>query len=263
MHRLGFKLFTTDIQNNPNFTAETIEFVREHELETYIELMVIPSTTEEILKKFQNFLSGIEVVIHAPHNSMGFDTGCQDCFADNVKILSYAQKAADMLCSRYIIVHAGCGRGQKHIEETARQFRLFNDSRIVVENLPYKAENVKAYMHGTTPEQIKYIMDETTCGFCFDFSHAICASNSLGLDINKQLAGFYSLKPSLYHLCDGNIRGSEDKHLHYGEGNFPLGLFLQEYVSLEALITMETGTKIPTDASAWIEDFNYLRKLEK
>ncbi len=118
-------------------------------------------------------------------------------------------------------------------------------------------------MHGTTPEEIKYVMDYAGCGFCFDFSHAVCAANSLGLDLEKQLSGFYKLKPTLYHMCDGDVRGTEDEHMHYGEGNFPLKEFLQKYVAADAMITMETGAGMPINASAWIEDFNYLHLLQQ
>ncbi len=133
----------------------------------------------------------------------------------------------------------------------------------MIENLPYEAEDVEGVMHGTTPEQIKYVTDYAGCGFCFDFSHAVCAANSLGLDIEKQLSGFYKLNPTVYHLCDGDINGTEDRHMHYGEGSFPLKAFLQKYVAADAMITMETGMGMPKDASAWIKDFDYLHQLQE
>lgn len=134
-------------------------------------------------------------------------------------------RAADLFDAKVIVVHAGGGGERVNLEETARQFRLFGDPRIVIENLPYEAEDVEGVMHGTTPEQIKYVTDYAGCGFCFDFSHAVCAANSLGLDIEKQLSGFYKLNPTVYHLCDGDINGTEDRHMHYGEGVSVEGVF--------------------------------------
>ncbi len=262
MRKYGFKLFSSNIQNNPKFVDEAVAFVRENAQEMFIELMTIPSTSDEDYKKLQEKFRGLEVTIHAPHNAMNFDTGYRNKFDENVKILAHAQKAADLFEAKIIVVHAGGGNQPENLEETARQFRLFNDKRIVVENLPYIAKDVEGFMHGNTPEQIKYIMDYADCGFCFDFSHAICSANSLGLDINRQLEGFYRLNPTVYHLCDGKIDSPYDNHYHYGEGNFPLSVFLQKYISQNAMITMETGG-VPKDASAWINDFNYLHMLQE
>ena len=263
MRRFGFKLFSSNLQNNPSFVAEATEFVRANRLKMYIELMVLPTTPADDMETYRSLFAGLDVVIHAPHNAMNFDTGYAERFADNVKIVSYAQKAADMFAAPIIVVHAGGGNMPENLEETARQFRLFNDRRIVVENLPYRSSDVKGYMHGTTPEQIKYIMEESGCGFCFDFSHAVCAANSLKLDLAEQLAGFYALRPTIYHLCDGNVTGVEDRHLHYGKGNFPLAEFMKKYIAEDALITMETGNGVPKTARSWIKDFGYLQRLNK
>ncbi len=263
MRRYGFKLFSTNLQNNPAFVDEAAGFVRANQESMFVELMVVPTTPAEDMAVLHDKLAGLEVTIHAPHNAMNFDTGHKENFEGNVKILASAQRAADMFGSKIIVVHAGGGREQAALEETARQFRLFNDSRIVVENLPYQADDVSGFMHGNTPEEIKYIMDYAGCGFCFDFSHAVCAANSLGLDIEKQLSGFYKLNPTVYHMCDGDLDGTKDRHMHYGEGNFPLKKFLREYTAAEAMITMETGMGMPKDASAWIKDFAYLQHLEK
>ena len=263
MRKYGFKLFSSNLQNNPAFVDEAAAFVRQNCLEMFVELMIIPSTPEADLALLQQKFAGLEVTIHAPHNSMGFDTGYRERFESNAKILSHAQRAADRFDAKVIVVHAGGGEAKENLEETARQFRLFNDPRIVIENLPYEASDVEGRMHGTTPEEIKYVMDYAGCGFCFDFSHAVGAANSLGLDLEKQLSGFYKLKPTLYHMCDGDVRGTEDEHMHYGEGNFPLKEFLQKYVAADAMITMETGAGMPINASAWIEDFNYLHLLQQ
>ena len=83
------------------------------------------------------------------------------------------------------------------------------------------------------------------------------------LDLAEQLAGFYALRPTIYHLCDGNVTGVEDRHLHYGKGNFPLAEFMKKYIAEDALITMETGNGVPKTARSWIKDFGYLQRLNK
>jgi len=187
MRKYGFKLFSTNLQNNPAFIDEAAAFVRANNREMFIELMVVPTTPAEDWDVFRDKFAGLEVTIHAPHNTMNFDTGYPERFESNAKILDAARRAADLFDAKVIVVHAGGGGERVNLEETARQFRLFGDPRIVIENLPYEAEDVEGVMHGTTPEQIKYVTDYAGCGFCFDFSHAVCAANSLGLDIEKQL----------------------------------------------------------------------------
>ena len=123
---------------------------------------------------------------------MGFDTGNKELERQNRRFFALAQKAADLFCSKTIVVHAGCGHGEKFIEETVRQFKLFNDSRIVVENLPY-LDNGVVPMHGSVAEEISYIMKECGCGFCFDFSHAVCSALSLNTNVDAHLKKFFDL----------------------------------------------------------------------
>lgn len=261
MRKYGFKLFNTNLQDNPSFVDGAVEFVRSNIDDMFIELMIIPSVSIEDMVALKQKFSGLEVTIHAPHHMMGFDPGNKAHFKENSDLITKALKAADLFASKVVVTHAGLGHGEQYVEETARQFKIFNDSRIAVENLPYEDTNPKALLHGCTPEEIKYIMDVSCCGFCFDFSHAICAANSLKLDIEKHLDGFYDLKPNVYHMCDGDVKGTEDEHMHYGDGNFPLKDFLHKFVASDAMITMETGAGMPKDASDWIKDYNYLKNL--
>jgi len=191
---------------------------------------------------------------------MGFDTGNKELEQSNKKILALSQKAADIFNSQTIVVHAGCEHGRKYISETARQFKLFNDSRIIVENLPLFATNGKK-LHGNTAEEIKYIMAESGCGFCFDFSHAICAAIGLNKNIETQLQSFFSLNPNIYHMCDGYIDKAEDSHMHFGTGNYPLKHLLTDFTDKNAYITMETGKGIIQHPDIWIKDYNYLKSL--
>lgn len=262
MRKYSFKLFSTNLQNNPRVVDESAEFVRSQSSKMFIELMVVPEMSEEDLLTFRRKFAGLEVRIHAPHNIMGFDAGDRGKEKQNREILAVSQKAADILEAKTIVVHAGCGHGREYLQETTRQFKLFADKRIVVENLPAFASD-NAPLHGNTPEEIAYIMEQSGCGFCFDFSHALCAANSLGLNIDSQLAGFYDLKPTVYHLCDGDVHETDDKHLHFGEGNYPLAHFVNDYTADDAYITMETGHDMPKDVKAWIADFEYVKNLEQ
>ena len=259
MKKFGFKIFSTNLETAPHLIKECSDFATAQS-DVFIELMVVASSTENDFKKIKSQIGNIEVRIHAPHNTMGFDAGNKELEQSNKKILALSQKAADVFNAKTIVVHAGCGHGEKYISETARQFKLFNDSRIVVENLPLFATNGEK-LHGNTTEEIKYIMNESGCGFCFDFSHAICAALSLNRDVEMQLKEFFALKPSVYHMCDGDINVPEDSHMHFGTGNYPLKHFLTDFTDKNAYITMETGKGIIQHADIWIKDYNYLKSL--
>ena len=258
MRKFGFKIFDNDININPLFLQECVDFAK-NKTDVFIELMVTTNCSKENYESLKTILADTEVRIHAAHSSMGFDAGNKDLEKQNRQIIAMAQTAADMFNSQTIVVHAGCGRGEKYINETIRQFKIFNDARIVVENLPAGADNT--FFCGNTAAEIKHIMQESGCGFCFDFSHAICAALQMNLDIDKQLSDFFELKPNVYHLCDGNINIAEDMHLHFGEGNYPLQQFLHKYTADNAYITMETGATLAKHNDLWIDDYNYIKAL--
>ena len=262
MRKYSFKLFSTNLRNNPKIVEEGGEYVRAHSDRMFIELMIVPDTPKSDLDIIKGLLRDIEVRIHAPHHLMKVDVGNKNLEKQNREILSQSQYAADLFNASTIVVHGGCGQGTEVVRESARQIKLLNDQRIVVENLPVVAEE-GLKLSGNTPEEIAYIREHSGCGFCFDFSHALCAANSLKIDIDKQLAGFFALKPTVYHLCDGFTDEIEDKHLHFGEGNYPLSHFLNEYTANNAYITMETGHGMPESIRAWVDDFKLITSMEK
>ena len=261
MRKFGFEIFGTNLYDALSIIGECAEYALTRE-DMFIELMIVPSLEKDDYLKIKQQLENVEVRLHAPHDAMGFDVGNKEMEAHNKKIIELSQYVADIFAAKTIVVHAACGHEKCNIEETIRQFKLFNDKRIVVENLPQYASNGEA-LHGNTPQEIASIMQETGCGFCFDFSHAICAALSLGLDIEEQLKGFYSLNPSVYHMCDGDITKAEDLHWHFGKGSYPLEHYLNDYTSENAYITMETGDGIIQHNDLWVKDYNYLSSLIK
>lgn len=260
MRKYGFKIFNTNLQTAPALIGECAAFAADKN-DMFAELMVLPHTSEADLQQIRQHLDNIEVRIHAPHHMMGFDTGNKSKEKQNREILSAAQRAADIFKAKTIVVHAGCGHDKENINETVRQFKLFNDARIVVENLPFMDDHDNTLLQGNMAAEIKYIMDEVGCGFCLDFSHAICAALSLNIDIERQLQDFYALRPSVYHLCDGDITQPADVHWHYGTGNYPLKHFLHDLTASDAYITMETGYGVPQHNDLWVKDYNYLKSL--
>ena len=257
MRKFVFKIFSRNLHTAPALIKECAEFTHSVD-DVFIELTACCDTTDDDWIEIKKQIGNVDVQIHAAHSN--FNPGCKELVQQNQEILAVAQKAADMFNSETIIVHAGCGHEQSHLAETARQFCLFNDARIVVENLPY-FDNNGDEMHGSTADEIKYIMNESGYGFCFDFSHAICAALSLNRNIEMQLKDFYDLKPRVYHIYDGNINEARDSHLHFGTGNYPLQHFLNDLTDENAHITIETGQGNVQHCDSRIKDYRYLKAL--
>lgn len=258
MRKFGFKFFTTNFQTSPDMITEAVEYIASKP-DMFMEISIISSTTEADLKRIKKQIGNTEVRLHAAYDN--FDTGNREFELQNKKILAHSQKAADILGAKTIVVHSGYGHEKKHLEETARQFRLFHDERVVVENLPYY-DNNGDYLHGSTAEEIAYIMNESGCGFCFDFSHAICAALSLNISVEAQLKSFYALNPTVYHMCDGDLNVAQDLHMHFGDGNFLLKHYLNDCTAKNAYITIETGCDFEPFNDLRIKDYQYLKSLQ-
>ena len=239
MPRYGIKVWSKDVLKNPDFFNKAAEAVKNGTF-GYIELFAIPDSFNETQSLIAPAIKGLPVVIHAPHSCFGLDTGNPELETSNQKKFEDSRRFADLLNAEIIILHAGAGASEACLSETIRQFRNIGDSRIAVENLPLICSSTHVRLHGNIPAEIQRIITETGCKFCLDFSHAVCAANSTNADVWQTLNAFAALNPSMYHLCDGNINGTDDEHLHYGEGNYDLKRLVTEYVEPNALVTMET-----------------------
>lgn len=259
MRKLGVKLWSKDFISNPLFALETEKALKEGKF-GYLELFALPDTYDVVKEKAKPF-KGMLTVIHAPHVRQDFDTSNPDRVAENQRIFADSKKFADLLDAKLIVTHPGERYGKDDLNENIRQFKLLNDKRIAVENLPYTCSSTHKDLMGATVEEIKTIIDEVKCQFCLDFSHAICSANHLRLNIYKMLADFRALHPQMYHLCDGDDKTEIDAHLHYGEGNYDLRRLLNEFTDEDSLITMETGKGLPNGVKPWLDDAAFLSKL--
>lgn len=262
MQKLGIKIWTRDVVKNRIFFDETVKAAKDGMFE-YIELFVFPNSYADTVEVIKKEMQGTKVIIHNSHSLYGFDVGDKNALENNLRDINDSKKFADMLGAEIIIAHAGCGEKEENLQETIRQFKIFNDSRIAVENMAYNCSVSGTVLNGTMPEQIKQIKDETSCKFCLDFSHATCSANYYGLEVNKFLEEFTKLNPDMYHICDGMSDETTDKHLHFGEGNYDLKYIVNHLITKDAYVTMETGHKPPVNVAPWIEDRNYFRGLIK
>ena len=261
MIKLGMKLFSTNCLQTPDFAASVIDYVNAHD-DMFLELMAVPGSFEATHAFFGERVKTSDVVVHNAHEAYDFNAADRNRRETNRQMLDESRRFADELNASVIVVHAGNGFGRAGQEETVYQFRHFNDSRVAVENLPMINDITNEIMHGLTPEMIAEIKDASGCKFCFDFAHAICAANGLGLRHDDVMAGFAALTPDMYHLCDGDFTGEDDVHWHYGEGSYDLDKYLARYIAPDALVTMETGGK-PAGIQPWINDREYIRRLQR
>lgn len=260
MIKLGMKLFSTNCLQTPDLAEKVINYINEHD-DMFFELMAIPESFEETHRFFRDRLDrSRKVVIHNAHEAFNFNTGDSSCREANRKMLDESRRFADVMGAEIIIVHAGNGFGEEGHKETVYQFSTFKDERVAVENLPMICDTNNQIMQGLTPQAIKEIKDASGCKFCFDFAHAICAANGLGISHDEMMQGFADLQPDMYHFCDGDVTSGEDVHWHFGEGTYDLKKYLNRYVSADALVTMETGAK-PNGIEKWVADRAYLHKL--
>ena len=266
MRQFGISFETTDFIEKPDLVDRVLKIVRDGVFD-FVQLnarMALPEFYDDIYASIKEKMIGIRAVIHAPFylppNYLGLNTSNKDELENNLKKLEFSQKCADLLKSDIIVVHPGIGDDEEHINETIRQFQKMNDSRVTVENLPY--DPLGYLMHGARVENIKRIVEETNCKFCFDFAHSVCAANSLKRDdIYGDFKQFCSLKPDIYHLSDGDFSTNFDAHLHLGLGNYDIEKFIKEFTNEDSRIILETFNPEPT-VDSWIKDAEFLKNLK-
>ena len=260
MRKFGVKLFSDNFIKCPELTRSCIDLIQKGVFD-YLELMALPNSFEDTKKQASEMVKGkMQVVVHAPHSSQGMNTGDKDAYQNNRHLLESAQRFADLLEAEIIILHAGNNPQERYLDETIRQFKLINDERIAVENLPQYCPIYKTLFHGTSPQEMARIKAETGCKFCYDFCHGICASNSFGRDRYEDMKAYVALKPDMYHLCDNDWDGMDDGHMHYGEGSYNLAKIVS-YIDKDGIVTMETGRDAPKDMVPRIRDVEFLHKI--
>jgi endonuclease IV len=264
MRRFGIWLETADFLKKPDFVDQVLGLVRDGIFDfVQLQLLFMPNSYDEthaiVVEKMKNVPTVIHAPIYVPPRYYGINTGDKTAFEDNVAKLKDSQKFADLLQAEIIVLHPGSGDGEEYLRETIRQFQMINDPRIAVENLPYNPSG--CVLQGSSPKDIKRIIDETGCKFCFDFAHAICAANSLWRDVYDDFAKYNALQPDLYHLSDGDFSGIIDEHLHLGLGNYDTAKILKEFTPEDSMIVLETRVSNPTTADLWVKDMQYIKNL--
>ena len=251
MHKIGLKLWNI---NTDYYYDEAIRLYND-KIFDYIELYVVPGHLD-LIDKWKKI--GVPFDIHAPHFAHNMNLSKKEYERDNYTKYIEVREYADSLNASVIVFHGGINGDYR---ETARQIKNFNDSRILIENKPYQplrmTEDNKCV--GSKYEEIKYIMEESGCGFCLDIGHAICSANSQGIEPYSYIEKLVIFNPKRIHLSDIDISSKYDQHLNYGKGNLDFKKILS-IVPKDVNITIETSKGSKVNLNDYVQDVNYLKK---
>lgn len=252
MHKIGLKLWNI---NTDYYYDEAIRLYND-KIFDYIELYVVPGHLD-LIDKWKKI--GVPFDIHAPHFAHNMNLSKKEYERDNYTKYIEVREYADSLNASVIVFHGGINGDYR---ETARQIKNFNDSRILIENKPYQplrmTEDNKCV--GSKYEEIKYIMEESGCGFCLDIGHAICSANSQGMEQYSYIEKLVSLNPKRIHLSDIDTTSKYDQHLNYGKGNLDFNQILS-IIPKNINITIETIKPSKTSLDDYKFDSTFLRNL--
>lgn len=227
--KFGLKLWSI----NHNWFPEAVEHFRNKEFD-FIELYVVPKSFDpnqlKILKEAK-----IPVNLHCP-NEHQFNP--MKRWPENFTIYQEILQFADFFHPDSIIFHPGFGTEKEILFENMEQM---NDPRIVIENVPFKPLKAPEPLYGYTWEMMKEILHKTKKRFCLDFTHAIKSAASQKIDPELFIEQLMKLKPSVFHISDGDRFLEQDQHFNLGEGNFDLK-FNKDQVKKcpQAWVVMET-----------------------
>lgn len=212
--RIGLKLWSV---NTDAYLREACRLYAD-EVFDYLELYCVPGSeaTAPLWRA-----TGIPCIVHAPHSARHHvNLADKASEAHNRRCIDEARRFADRLDVPIIIVHGGI-LGQT--EEIIRQMRCFNDSRFLIENKPWlPLGNESTHLAGSTPDEIRTIMEGVGCGFCLDIGHMVASANAHGEDWRDFYMAFLGLTPAMFHLSDIDVTATHDEHRHFGKGTLGL-----------------------------------------
>lgn len=251
--RIGLKLWSV---NTDAYLREACRLYAD-EVFDYLELYCVPGSeaTAPLWRA-----TGIPCIVHAPHSARHHvNLADKASEAHNRRCIDEARRFADRLDVPIIIVHGGI-LGQT--EEIIRQMRCFNDSRFLIENKPWlPLGNESTHLAGSTPDEIRTIMEGVGCGFCLDIGHMVASANAHGEDWQEFYAAFLELKPEMFHLSDLMSESQLDQHLHFGHGTLPLPAIIKRMPS-DSRISIETAKDTLDNLLDFESDSKILNSLE-
>jgi len=197
----------------------------------FFEIMVVEGRDYSGFNKFK-----MPFVIHSQHAVFGINNANSEIHQKNMSSFNYAQKIADMLGAKKIIMHPGSIENDGCSKSNSINFiKSLKDKRVIIENMPSEKSLCR------TPEELKEFINKTGCGFCFDINHAILTTQTLKKDYKEVIKSFVKLKPNHFHLGGHKFIGID--HLCFAESELDLKEIFS-FLPKDAEITLETSKDI-------------------
>lgn len=250
MRLYGLKVWSV----NEQYLEQACRLVREGVC-SYVEVFAVPGSSATHLAMWKR--TKLPFVVHAAHFEKGLNLSDVSAVDRNRELLREALLFADELEADTVVVHPGVGGPA---EETARQLERAFDPRLCIENKPHFAPS-NVVCTGSSPEEIRLIVERVGCRFCLDVGHATCYARSQNLAPLECLKSFLALSPAMFHLADGEVGSLYDRHKHPGAGDFDLRAILA-MLPQERRITVETEKDSPDNLDDFVRDIEALRRLE-
>lgn len=247
--KIGLKLWST---NTDHYLREAKRLYADGIFD-YIELYMVPDSLNTHIA-WKDLC--IPFIVHAPHSAHGINLADPELENSNCKVFGEVKQFADCLNADKIIVHGGV---LGNTEELVRQLKIVGDSRVLIENKPYfPVDGSNRLLAGSTPEEIKYLMNCTGCGFCFDIGHAVASANAHGAKWLDYFESFMTFNPNMFHISDIDVTSKIDQHLHLGKGSLPIKEILQR-LPHDSMISIETQKNSRETLADFERDVQWIR----
>jgi uncharacterized protein (UPF0276 family) len=258
--KLGVKPFNPKfLPNNMKLGVKTFksgDFLKVFEDKVdFFEIMAVEKNNYDFVKDL-----ALPIVIHAQHRGFGINIADKTKIKENLSSINFAKKLADMTGAKKIILHPGELDTKECSKEQAINFiKNLKDKRIIIENLLIE----RVFRFGAKPEEIREILKEAKCGFCFDINHAMHTAISLKINYLDFIKEFLKLKPTHYHLGGQIIHNlslplKEREHLELAKSDFDIKEVLK-LLPKDAEITLETEV----DINKTLNDIKIMKEIIK
>lgn len=239
--KLGLKLYTCNLNLLDKYK----------DLFDFFEVLIEADFDVSKLKHYSK-----EITIHAAHSSFGFDLSDPKKEKLNKEILDKAKEAADIVNSKYIIVHPGHNKNENS-EKVMLNFLKDNfDKRFVFENSINNEDQICLF---STPKEIKRLLDKFDIKMCLDFAHATCSANFLGKDVKKFIKDFLKLKPEYFHVSGISLDAKRDMHKHLFEVENDYEYL--KWINKNKYICLETRHQITNNKDFLLKDIGLMKSI--
>ncbi len=254
MPKFGLKVWSS----NKNY-FESAQKLYQKNIYDYIELYVDPVSENQTAQDWNSLK--IPFHLHGPHSYSGLNFSLKEKEFENRELIQKVEHFRKVLNPVYIIFHPGLNGVLK---ETIRQLSQFQSQfpeifkRTLIENKPKLGLKDEICL-GSSPEEIRRIMDEIGLVFCVDIGYAIYFAAWAQLPWEKVIEKFNTFNPAVYHLSDGDTASVKDMHEQFGCGNFDLARIIK-MIPKDAFVAIETKRDVQQQLSDFEKDVNFLKR---